>query len=210
MNGARLHEICCDDPSFCNLAGSLYDQALFQFSDRASFRSDGRPARWALDLRRPLTSGDPLRQTSDAISKIARAEGVTQVAFLGVGGATLLGALLAANPTWRGGIVREKRKAYGFRELIEGSLTPSAAVAVVDDILSSGRTASKAVTQLRDHGLNPTIVIPIFHFAWRKGEDRMREDGIPVRPLARLNYLGRADDSAVNWARGRAWSIQLS
>jgi hypothetical protein len=32
----------------------LYQESFFHFRDRASFRQDGRPGTWALDLRRPL------------------------------------------------------------------------------------------------------------------------------------------------------------
>lgn len=45
------------------------------------------------------------------------------------------------------------RKPYGFRKQIEGDLSVSDPVALIDDVLSSGKTIAEAVRKLRDLGL---------------------------------------------------------
>ncbi len=56
-------------------------------------------------------------------------------------------------------IVRKEAKGHGLQKWIEGCLPDGARVAVVDDVLTSGGSALKAVDRVRDAGCEVVVVV---------------------------------------------------
>jgi|GEM_PF-4390535 len=147
-------------------------------SEREYVRASGRVSPWAMDLRIPLSRSELLRPVAAEMARLLAERGVRQVAGYGYGSFFLISALLSAGEL-TGGLVRPERKAYGYRKLIEGSLDPARPVWLVDDLLSGGHTAAAAVAALRSEGFNPTGLLVMFRFGWK----RMTQ----ARRLRRLN-----------------------
>jgi len=66
--------------------------------------------------------------------------------------------------------VRKEAKGHGQKKLVEGSVQPGEAVAVVDDVCTTGGSTVKAIEAARDFGLRVAQVIVLV--------DREQSDGI--------------------------------
>jgi orotate phosphoribosyltransferase len=147
----------------------VYQESFFRFADRPSYRQDGRPGAWALDLRRPLSQSGALRGLCALVLDQLEVAGVRQVVGAGAAAGLLVGGLVASGRDIRGGVVRDRRKPYGFREQIEGALSRDQPVAIVDDILASGATMLRVAKALEAEGYRAAAALPLFEFTWRKG-----------------------------------------
>lgn len=183
------------------IMSGVYRAAFFEASERLSFRRDGRAARWALDVRRALGDGEILAAVAAESASLLSQIGATQVVTVGCAGGMLLGGVLSSMRSLRGGVLREHRKTYGFRETVEGNLDRSRSIVLIDDILSSGRTALDAMRRLAIDGYKVGAVVPLFQYTWRSGGKRVSEAGCPVYPLASLTYRPPTRTSIV-WDHG--------
>jgi orotate phosphoribosyltransferase len=179
------------------LLARIYEQAFFLASDRPVYRYDGSLARWALDVRIPMSSGATLRPAVRWFRRRMAERGLRQVAGRGYGSFLIVGGIVAADGGITGLLIRDRRKAYGFREILEGSRRGGREVMVVDDILSSGRTMQRTIDSLREAGFVPTVAATVFEFAWRKGRARLESEGIEVLSMAKLWY--RHSSPRVTW-----------
>jgi orotate phosphoribosyltransferase len=66
--------------------------------------------------------------------------------------------------------VRKEAKGHGQKKLVEGSVQPGEAVAVVDDVCTSGQSTIKALEAAREFGLHVAQVIVLV--------DRQQQDGM--------------------------------
>ncbi len=181
-----LHRIEPSRAELQEVLTALYDASFVADPATPHYRPDGTLDTWALDLRCGLSQHSLLSPIAREMGWMIGGAGVTQIAGSGYGSAFLLGGIVAANPGLCGGLIRDSAKPYGFRKLIEGSLTPDRPVFLVDDVLSSGRSAAEALTTLRDHGFHVAGLAVVFRYGWRPSDERLKEFGIPVYALATL------------------------
>jgi orotate phosphoribosyltransferase len=185
--GVRRHLIEAHVPELRPVLVRAYDLAVFESFERTYRRRDPRrTTTWALDLRKPLCRGEILAPVAAELAAgLERAE-LDQVAGFGFGAYPLVGAVLAAAPALTGGFVRPAAKGYGFGEGIEGALDPARPVALLDDLLGSGRSALTAAGILAAAGLVVTEVHTVFGLGFRRGTAALGEAGIAHRCLATL------------------------
>ncbi len=183
-----MHRIEPSCPELQEVLSALYQASFVPGEAAPHFRPDGTTDAWALDLRLGLSQHSSLTPIAQKMGQAIRAAGVNQIAGKGYGSAFLLGGILAATPNLRGGIIRDTAKPHGFRKLLEGSLTTDRPVFLVDDVLSSGRSAAESLTVLQQHGFFVAGIAVVFRYGWRKSEERLKEHQIPVYSLATL-YL---------------------
>ncbi len=181
-----LHRIEPSRPELHAALTALYQASFVARTTAPHFRPDGTTDAWALDLRLGLSQHALLLPAAQELGRIIRDAGVNQIAGKGCGSAFLLGGILATSADFRGGIIRDAAKPHGFRKRIEGSLQPGCSVFLVDDVLSSGRSAAEAVTVLQQHGYTVAGIAVVFRYGWRKSEERLREYQIPIYSLATL------------------------
>ena len=181
-----LHRIEPRRPELLGLLTALYRESFTADPATPHFRPDGNRDTWALDLRRGLSQSVFLTPVAREMGRLIQDSGVAQIAGSGYGSAFLLGGLLAVHPDFRGGIIRDAAKLHGFRRRLEGSLQPGRPVFLVDDVLSSGRSAAAALSVLREHDLPAAGLVVVFRYGWRRPEERLHEFGIPIYALATL------------------------
>ncbi len=180
------------ESALARLGHQLYQRALVRRDQEAITDPRGQPIGWLLDTRIPMLEGEIFQEIGDVLSERLRARGVHQVAGFGYGAFPIVCAVLAkpaeeGNPGFRGGFIRERRKAYGRRRLVEGPLDRRAPVVLVDDILNSGRSAARAVALLQSDGFDVAGVMTLFNFTWSGGKSRLENDGLWVESLLELN-----------------------
>jgi orotate phosphoribosyltransferase len=189
--GGRHHEVVSTSPDHRAAVEAVYDQSFFWARDRTYWKNpehdpvDLRSA-WALDTRRGLSHGDILAPIAGAMSKIIVDRDIDQIAGYGYGSFLLLGAILQVTPGVRAGLVRKSRKPYGFRNLVEGDLGAKAPTLIVDDVVSSGRSAREAALRLRAEGIDALGVLAIFVYEWKAPELTLARHGLSLASLASL------------------------
>jgi orotate phosphoribosyltransferase len=170
------------------LGRRLYDQALVRREQELITDPRGQPIGWLLDTRMPMLDGEMIGEVGDVLAERLRAKGVYQVAGFGFGAFALVCSTLAApgQPRFKGGFIREQRKPHG-RRLVEGPLDRNQPVALLDDILNSGRSAVRALSLLRSDGFNVVGMMTLFNFTWSGGRQRIEAQGLWVDSLLDLN-----------------------
>lgn len=172
------------------LGRRLYDRSLVRREDELITDPRGQPIGWLLDTRVPMLDGAVFNEVGEVLAERLREKGVHQVAGFGFGAYALVCAVLAASdtpPAFKGGLIREERKAHGRRRLIEGPLDPTEPVVLVDDILNSGRSATQALSRLRREDFDVVGLMTIFNFTWSSGRARLENEGLWVDSLLDLN-----------------------
>ncbi len=104
-------------------------------------------------------------------------------------GATLAVAGLRGRTDLTGFLVRKEAKAHGTGRLVEGPLSPGTAVAIIDDVATTGGSALQAAAAVTALGASVACVIAVL--------DRLEgaaaacaERGFPFRSLLSIRDLG--------------------
>lgn len=178
------------ESALAKLGHTLYQRALVRREDEAITDPRGQPIGWLLDTRTPMLDGEVFNEAGLVLAERLRARDIEQVAGFGYGAFPLVTAVLphgTADRPFVGGFIRERRKAYGRRRLVEGPLDRSKPVALMDDILNSGRSAARAAALLRSDGFQVAGVVTLFNFTWSGGRTRLEGEGLWVESLLELN-----------------------
>lgn len=175
------------DSALARLGHTLYRRALVRREDEPITDPRGQPIGWLLDTRTPMLDGDVFAEAGGVLAERLLGRGINQVAGFGYGAFPLVCAVLSADASFKGGFVRERRKAYGRRRLVEGPVDRDRPVALMDDILNSGRSAARAVSLLRSDGFDVAGMVTLFNFTWSGGRARLEGDGLWVESLLELN-----------------------
>lgn len=185
-NGVSSPSACTD---LADLGRRLYEQALVRQGEEQLTDPRGRPIGWLLDIRMPMLDAAMFREVGQALADRLRNKGARQVAGHGFGAYAMVCSVLAAegSPPFLAGFVRENRKPHGRRRLVEGPLDRRRPVVLLDDILNSGQSALRAISQLRQEGFEAAGVMTLFHFAWSDGKAQIEKEGIWMDSLLELN-----------------------
>lgn len=170
----------------------IYEASFFPSPQKTAVKScssESPPNGWFVDMRVPLAEGRLLRPLASEMAAVLTHRSVCQVAAAGFGAFFLVGGILAVSVGVKGGLIRESRKDYGFRKLVEGGLDPQRPTFIVDDILSSGESALRTAALLRQEGFSPAGVLTVFRYGWRQGDERLQRAGLSTESLATLQRL---------------------
>jgi orotate phosphoribosyltransferase len=181
-----------------DLGRRLYEQALVRREQELITDPRGQPIGWLLDTRIPMLDSRMFKEVGRVLADRLRAKGVHQVAGYGFGAFSMVCSVLAAPglPAFKGGFVREHRKPHGRRRLVEGPLNRAKPIVLLDDILNSGRSASRAISLLRNDGFEAVGVMTLFNFTWSGGRSRIEADGVWVDSLLDLNLRESSQSSS--------------
>ena len=189
------------EAALARLGHQLYQRALVRRDQEPITDPRGQPIGWLLDTRMPMLEGEIFDEIGSVLADRLRSRDVFQVAGFGYGSFPIVCSVLGAETEegesgFRGGFIRERRKAYGRRRLVEGPLDRSAPVVLVDDILNSGRSAARAIALLRSDGFEVPGVLTLFNFTWSGGKSRLEGEGLWVESLLELNLRESARTAA--------------
>lgn len=143
--------------------------------------SSGQRSSVYFDKFRFLTDPELLRDVAKAAAALLPA-GVTA---LGApeGAAMLLVAAMSLETGLPVTVVRKQAKEYGTKAQVEGVVPPGAAVALIEDVSTTGHQVRRAAQVLEAAGAEiATIVLAID----RGGADHLRDAGYDVRAVAVL------------------------
>lgn len=159
--------------------------------------SSGRESDFYLDCKKALTATGLACVGRLLAGLIVRKFAVDRKFFTdirGVGGmtmgadplavATCLHARAALNVEWEPFYVRKEPKKHGTEQWIEGpTLEEGACVVIVEDVITTGASAFKAIQRARIHRLNPVLVLALVDRCEDNGRQGIEAEGLPVVPL---------------------------
>lgn len=156
-----------------------------------------------VDMRLPLTNGARAGWIAGHLAWALRG-GVfdTQaIASSGVPGTLAVGVLLAQLPDMEACIVRSERKKHGRRHIVEGARPES--VVYVDDILSNGSSAMRAIKVLNAEGISVEGVLTIVCYDWKTGTERLCGEGVKAFHLVHLQKKNQeSGESGADFFKG--------
>lgn len=172
-----------------DLGNRLYQAAMVRSEHEHITDPSGAPIRWMLDTRIPMLDAAYFTEVGEVVAKRLYKKGITQVVGMGYGAFPLVTSILSggAEFPFKAGIVREKRKSYGRRRLVEGPISRNLPVVLVDDVLNSGKNARQTIQLLEDDGFDVVGVFTLFCFTWGNGKELLRKQGVWVDSLLDLN-----------------------
>lgn len=98
--------------------------------------------------------------------------------------ATCLYASMYWDVEWHPFYVRKEPKKHGTEQWIEGpALEEGARVVIVEDVITTGASAIKAIQRTRIHNLNPVLVLAIVDRCEDGGRQSIEAEGLPVISL---------------------------
>jgi orotate phosphoribosyltransferase len=98
--------------------------------------------------------------------------------------ATCLCAGMFYDVEWQAFYVRKEPKKHGTEQWIEGpALDEGARVVIVEDVITTGASAIKAIQRARIHRLNPVLVLALVDRCEDDGRQNIEAEGLPVCPL---------------------------
>jgi len=158
------------------------------------------PFTWASGYRMPLYNDNRmLLGNADHRALIAegmkaiiekediRVETVAGVATAGIPHATSLANLIKLPLIY----VRSSPKEHGLKNLVEGILKPGQAVVVVEDLISTGGSALKAVDTVREAGGVVEHCLGIFSYGFPEARERFERSQCQLHTLLSLDSLLR-------------------
>ena len=145
-----------------------------------------------VDMRLPLTNGARAGWIGKHLAWALRGGvfNAQAIASSGVPGTLAVGALLAQLPDLEACIIRPERKKYGRRRIVEGARPES--VVFVDDILSGGSSAMRAIKVLNEEGISVEGVLTIVCYDWKTGAARLSSEGVKAFHLVHLQKKNQA------------------
>jgi orotate phosphoribosyltransferase len=178
-----------------DLGNRLYQAAMVRNEQETITDPSGAPIRWMLDTRMPMLDTAFFGEVGSVVAKRLYKKGISQVVGMGYGAFPLVCSVLSAGVDYafKGGFVREKRKSYGRKRLVEGPLDRNEPIVLMDDVLNSGKNARQAIQMLRDDGFNVVGVFTLFCFTWGNGKENLRKEGIWVDSLLDLNLRTKTE-----------------
>ena len=84
--------------------------------------------------------------------------------------------------------VRDRAKAHGTQKLIEGNLKPGSRVVIVEDVITTGGSAARAVEAVKRAGAIPVAVLALVDRE-EGGREQLELLGLPVQALTTVSEI---------------------
>lgn len=96
--------------------------------------------------------------------------------------------------------VRDKPKAHGRENTVEGFLEPNTKVVVIEDLISTGGSSLKSVNALRNYGVEVLGLLAIFTYNFQKADDAFRTANCKMDTLTGFKELITLIENDTNYS----------
>jgi orotate phosphoribosyltransferase len=172
------------DPKRARLRDIIAAKSLL--TGRQFILASGKPSGFFFDMKKTLLDPEGANLTADLMLDLLEKEDITHVGGLAMG-AVPMAAALCVKSFQRGKplgcfYVRKEAKDHGTESLVDGYLEKGAKVAILEDVTTTGGSATKAVAAVTAQGGKPTIVISVVD-RLEGAEDAFRAQGLRLISL---------------------------
>lgn len=171
---------------------------LEAFLKRASLRrgkfvlASGKESDYYFDGKLTTLDSGGASLVAEALLDLLEDYEVDAVGGLTLGADPVVGAMLALAPrrerSIRGFIVRKEAKSHGTKNRIEGPLQPGDAVAIIEDVVTTGGSALSAAEVVEAFGCRVEVILAIVDRD-QGGRQAFEERGYAYLPLFRARDL---------------------
>ena len=156
------------------------------------------PFTWASGWKSPIYCDNRLTLSFPRIRTFLKMEFAKQIeeiygkpdVIAGVAtGAIAVGALVAEYMGIPFVYVRDKAKAHGRQNQVEGFLESGQSVVVIEDLISTGGSSLKAVEALREAGAQVLGMMGIFTYGFPLAEENFENAKVRLNTLSDYNHL---------------------
>ncbi len=157
--------------------------------------ASGRISHYYVDGRKVTLSAEGAALIGAGVLELlAGRPEVTAIGGLTLGADPIVGATLALAPAaglsqLRGFLVRKEAKSHGTGNLVEGPLSPGAAVAIVDDVATTGGSSLQAIDAVEAMGCKVALVIAVLD-RLEGAAAAFAARGLEFQPLVTIRDLG--------------------
>lgn len=168
----------------------IREQAL-EFGDFTL--ASGQKASFYLDCRKVTLDSRGANLIGAGMLQLMQDDFPDAVGGMAIGADPITGALITlagqAKQPLRGFIVRKEAKSHGKGQAVEGPVRKGDRVIIVEDVITTGGSALKAIEQVREFGLVPVRALAIVD-RQAGGAAAFEKVGVPLQSLLTLNDLG--------------------
>jgi len=180
----------------------VYDhQALVRLLASRAYRegefvlSSGRKSNFYLDAKQVTYDPVGIRLVGEAVYELIMPFGVQAVGGLTMGADAIVASVAFLSgergTPIPGFIVRKEPKQHGLQKAIEGVFPPGARCAIVEDTLTTGASALRAVQAVRDAGGEVAVVVALVD-RQEGGAAAIEEEGIEFRAVTTVAEIREA------------------
>ena len=155
--------------------------------------ASGKKATFYLDCRKVTLDSRGANLIGAGMLELMQDDYPDAVGGMAIGADPITGAVITlagqgARPL-RGFIVRKEAKTHGKGQAVEGPVRAGDRVVIVEDVVTTGGSALKAIEQVREVGLIPIAALAIVD-RQAGGAEAFAQVGVPLRSLLTLSDLG--------------------
>ena len=155
--------------------------------------ASGQKASFYLDCRKVTLDSRGANLIGAGMLELLQDQFPDAVGGMAIGADPITGALITlagqGDRPLRGFIVRKEAKGHGKGQAVEGPVHPGDRVVIVEDVITTGGSALRAIEQVREFGLIPTGALAIID-RLAGGAAAFARVGVPLRSLLTLHDLG--------------------
>ncbi len=159
--------------------------------------SSGKKSDYYVDCRTATTDAEGLYNISELFLAYLEEEypSVKAVGGLTLGADPIVGGMVALSVTrnflLQGFIVRKEAKGHGTGKLVEGNLKPGWQVAIIEDVITTGASALKAIEAAQAAGAQIKVVLAVVDRE-EGGREEISKLGLPIYSLFTATELKAA------------------
>jgi orotate phosphoribosyltransferase len=155
--------------------------------------ASGQQAGFYLDCRKVTLDSQGANLIADGMLELMADDYPDAVGGMAIGADPITGAIITrAGQTerpLRGFIVRKDVKQHGKGQAVEGPVSPGDRVLIVEDVVTTGGSALRAIDQARDFGLQVIGALAVVD-RLAGGGAAFAAKGVPLRSLLTIADLG--------------------
>ncbi len=170
---------------------TLVKQKALKFGDFTL--ASGKKASYYLDCRQVTLDSRGAALLAEGMLDLLADDLPDAVGGMAIGADPITGAMIGLAGSrgidLRGVIVRKEAKSHGTGRAVEGPVEPGQTIVIVEDVVTTGGSALKAIDQCARFGLTVRRVLALVD-RLEGGEEAFAERGIPLTTLLTGRDLG--------------------
>lgn len=155
--------------------------------------ASGRKATYYLDSKQVTLHAEGLRAVSEAFLDLISDLDYDAVGGMSIGADPIVGGMLTIaaekNSELVGFMVRKESKGHGTNQFVEGPVVPGMKVVIVEDVVTTGGSALKAVDRIEDFGCKVICVVGIID-RMEGGAENFAKRNLEHRTLLTIKDFG--------------------
>ncbi len=177
-------------------------QTSFKRSDTKSFHlASGVDSQYYVDCKQALSFPEARKLIGELIYQRVQSDSFDAVGGLELGAYPIACAVsdkiyAETGKTAYVFVVRKEAKKHGIRKLLAGHVQKGNTALIVDDVITSGRSAIQAIGSVRDEGLKVDRVIALVDREESDGRMNIEKQGVRFEALFTLNELISGNDGS--------------